>query len=372
MALTQISTAGVKDDAVTAGKIPADAVGSSEIAANAVGSSELADNAVDTAAIADDAVTFGKIQHVAHSTVVGRAAGSTTGTTKAMTAAEVRTILNVADGATNSTTTTINTNADNRVITGSGSADTLNGEANLTYDGDKLIVKSGTHDGGLEVLAANNNQTSRIKIQGKHSGGSERNWFVEVPRGSDILNFFDDSHGSHTQLIDNGNLSIVDGNLAVADGHGIDFSATSDTGGMTSELLDDYEEGTFTPNFNMSGGGASLTYTTQQGSYTKIGNVVTIEIYINVGTVNANGTGSLRIGGLPFNKSSRYGALTIAYLQGLNNVEISNLLVDINSNQIFLYAISQATNNWHTTNLTIAGAFTNNTEIILGGSYLAA
>jgi len=51
MALTQISTAGVKDDAVTAGKIPA----------NAVGSSELADNAVDTAAITNDAVTEPKI-----------------------------------------------------------------------------------------------------------------------------------------------------------------------------------------------------------------------------------------------------------------------------------------------------------------------
>ena len=51
MALTKISTDGVKDDAVTAGKIPA----------NAVGSSELADNAVDTAAIADDAVTQAKL-----------------------------------------------------------------------------------------------------------------------------------------------------------------------------------------------------------------------------------------------------------------------------------------------------------------------
>ena len=61
MALTKISTAGVKDDAVTSGKIPADAIGSSEIAANAVGSSELADNAVDTAAIANNAVTTAKI-----------------------------------------------------------------------------------------------------------------------------------------------------------------------------------------------------------------------------------------------------------------------------------------------------------------------
>ena len=51
MGLTQISTAGVKDDAVTASKVPADAVGASE----------LADNAVDTAAIAADAVTGAKI-----------------------------------------------------------------------------------------------------------------------------------------------------------------------------------------------------------------------------------------------------------------------------------------------------------------------
>ena len=51
MALTQISTAGVKDDAVTSGKIPA----------NAVGASELADNAVDTAAIANNAITGAKI-----------------------------------------------------------------------------------------------------------------------------------------------------------------------------------------------------------------------------------------------------------------------------------------------------------------------
>ena len=41
MALTQISTAGVKDDAVTAGKIPANAVGTSEIANDAVTSTQI-------------------------------------------------------------------------------------------------------------------------------------------------------------------------------------------------------------------------------------------------------------------------------------------------------------------------------------------
>jgi len=52
MALTQISTGGVKDDAVTAGKIPA----------NAIGSSEIADDAVDQGAIADEAVDEARLQ----------------------------------------------------------------------------------------------------------------------------------------------------------------------------------------------------------------------------------------------------------------------------------------------------------------------
>ena len=51
MGLTKVSTDGVKDDAITAGKIPA----------NAVGASELADNSVDSAAISADAVHSGKI-----------------------------------------------------------------------------------------------------------------------------------------------------------------------------------------------------------------------------------------------------------------------------------------------------------------------
>jgi len=70
MALTQISTAGVKDDAVTAGKIPA----------NAVGSSELADNAVDTAAIADDAVTADKIANSINTAIAANTAKNTNAT----------------------------------------------------------------------------------------------------------------------------------------------------------------------------------------------------------------------------------------------------------------------------------------------------
>ena len=84
MALTQISTAGVKDDAVTSGKIPA----------NAVGSSELADNAVDTAAIANNAVTSAKI---ADGTIVGADLASSC-IDNAKLAANAVTSAKIADG----------------------------------------------------------------------------------------------------------------------------------------------------------------------------------------------------------------------------------------------------------------------------------
>ena len=58
----------------------------------------------------------------------------------------------VGDGSalTGITGTTINNNADNRVITGSGTANTLEGEANLTYDGTDLVL-NGSGDNAFQV-----------------------------------------------------------------------------------------------------------------------------------------------------------------------------------------------------------------------------
>jgi len=99
----------------------------------------------------------------------------------------------------------------------------------------------------------------------------------------------------------NGNVTVNDGDLVIGTaGHGIDFSATSDAGGMTNELLDDYEEGTFTP--TCTGQSGSLTLSTAVGNYTKIGNVV----YISYEIVASSGsTGTFpRLGGLPYTSSS--------------------------------------------------------------------
>ena len=98
-----------------------------------------------------------------------------------------------------------------------------------------------------------------------------------------------------------GNLKINDGDLTIAtSGHGIDFSATSDAGGMTNELLDDYEEGTFTPVYQGAAGSITVhAYATQQGRYTKIGNMVYVEGGLQANVSN-DSTGTWDIGGLPF------------------------------------------------------------------------
>ena len=72
-----------------------------------------------------------------------------------------------------------------------------------------------------------------------------------------------------------GDVSVSTGNLVIGtSGKGIDFSATAGTG--TSELLDDYEEGTWTPNFAVNGFSGSASVSASSGTYTKVGRVVTV------------------------------------------------------------------------------------------------
>ena len=100
-----------------------------------------------------------------------------------------------------------------------------------------------------------------------------------------------------------GDQTIVDGNLVIATaGKGIDFSANSQASGMTSELLDWFEKGTWTPSFSTTGTNfTSVTYITQTGRYTRIGDVVYIagSLYTSAATIGS-ASGDLVLAGLPF------------------------------------------------------------------------
>jgi hypothetical protein len=103
-----------------------------------------------------------------------------------------------------------------------------------------------------------------------------------------------------------GDVTISNGNLVIGTaGKGIDFSATANSAGTTSsELLNDYEEGTWSPTIRGSGTAGTYELATDYTTYTKIGRQVTLNGQIKFGTsVTGGGTGYLQILGAPFTKA---------------------------------------------------------------------
>ena len=110
----------------------------------------------------------------------------------------------------------------------------------------------------------------------------------------------------------------VGGATASASGSGISFPATQ-SASSDANTLDDYEEGTFTPNLAFGGGSSGMTYSIQTGSYIKIGRLVFVSINIQL-TALGSSTGSSTITNLPFSAlgGNAYGAgLSLAYSTGM-------------------------------------------------------
>ena len=125
---------------------------------------------------------------------------------------------------------------------------------------------------------------------------------IAIQNGAGYLQVYG-YNGSFVELLamnNTGNLSLKTGNLVIStSGKGIDFSATSGTG--TSELLADYEEGTWTPVFNPGSG--SITTQTCSGTYTKVGRVVVAQFSIVINNVGT-GVGVSSVSGLPFTSAN--------------------------------------------------------------------
>ena len=239
-----LTSSDIADDAVTAAKIATDAVDTAEIAASAVEASELADNAVTLAKMAG--LVRGKIIY-----------GDASGDPAALTVGGANEVL-TSDGTDVSWAaaagTTINNNADNRVITGSGTADTLNGEANLTFDsthmklvnpnaiirwrnyaddGDVDVIQKYGSDDDIYIGYENQNIYFRTNSVGTHRLGINSSGAVDVTgalsKGSGSFKIDHplpskkDTHhlihsfieGPKADLIYRGRVSLVDGSATV-------------------------------------------------------------------------------------------------------------------------------------------------------------
>ena len=97
-----------------------------------------------------------------------------------------------------------------------------------------------------------------------------------------------------------------------ASGSGVTFPATQ-SASSDANTLDDYEEGTWTPSLNPSGGtSVSFSYGSRSAWYTRVGNIVTVGFDLNATITYSSAPSRYRVDGLPFTQSSTsYGSYCV-------------------------------------------------------------
>ena len=252
-----ITSALIADDAVVTAAIADDAITSALIADDAVVSAAIADNAVTTPLINDDAVTLAKMAGLARGKIIY---GDSSGNPAAL-AIGSNTYVLTSDGtdaawaaAATGAVTSYTNSTDNRVITSVDSS-TINGEANLTFDGSVLAVAgnvtaTGTIEPAGDTSASDNAAIGYTSAEGLilTGQGSTSDLTVKndadatvfsIPTGTDDVLFPDDAKamwgdGSDMTVHWDG----TDGHLTVAgtlniDGSGETMATFVDDGAVT-------------------------------------------------------------------------------------------------------------------------------------------
>jgi len=140
-------------------------------------------------------------------------------------------------------------------------------------------------------------QTGVSTMYKQYAGG---HYFYRAASGSGGSNI---SYQEVLSTDTSNNITFTAGNLIQGTaGAGINFTANTPAAGMTSELLNWYEEGTFTPSL-VPGTSGSITLTTAAAKYTRIGRAVTVTGICEVSSVSSP-VGTLLLQGLPFTNSA--------------------------------------------------------------------
>ena len=245
---------------------------------------------------------------------------------------------------------------------------------NPTYDVDLLKTTSGvgatmrvgsTAASGVNNASViiNNGGTGDAALDFKYESAATPRASIYVYRSDQELRF--DTAGSEAARFTS------TGNLKFPSGQGIDFSATANgSGTTTSELLDDYEEGTFTIGFTQTGATITANSSYDTMSYTKVGRICHIFGHIRVNTVSGSGSGNLKITGLPFSIISGVNA-------GRGGLHITYLDISATSTQSLKSAPFQFDEG--TTNLELEVArftsisqYGNGDELMISATYLVA
>jgi hypothetical protein len=291
------------------------------------------------------------------------------GTTKKIS---VNNILSSSPTASGALTVTGLVTAGSATITGDLTVDTSTLKVDSTNN--RVGIGTATPSYPLHVKLDQNAYTfSRIDNQNASSGAyaalmlaaSGNTWGIGIgstAANSNALDFFLDAGGANSVKM---TLNST-GNLVFPSAKGIDFSATADgSGTMTSELLNDYEEGTFTPGITFGGASVGMTGTFN-GRYTKVGRAVTISGLIAL-SAKGTSTGTAVLTGLPFASSNGAGSYTAICLR-YYNTSFSNAFQGYLSQNTSTVTLEQITTGG-TVNVMSDSNFTNSSAMIVNFTY---
>tara|TARA_R100001530_G_scaffold58152_3_gene42235 strand:- start:228 stop:1331 length:1104 start_codon:yes stop_codon:yes gene_type:complete len=366
MALTQVNTDGVKDDAVTQAKVANDAIDLTEIKAGVDGKIISYDASGNPVAIGPG--TDGQVLTSAGAGAEPAFEDAVSEGTQVKSTGEsggTKFLREDGDGTSSwqtvSAGTALTGSTNNQICTVTG-ANAIAGEANLTFDGTNLdlpTVNTWIKGGGHSVVQVD-------ATMSYFYGGSGGAQFRKADNSAPLI-----------EVSDTGNLEITDGDLVIGtSGHGIDFSATTDAnngtygGTKSDELLHDYEYGTWTPTLLFGGGTTGQSYTTQAGRYTKVGNLVTVQCQLNVQSKGSS-TGNITMSGLPW-LSKDYPAMLVILGDGIAYSGNSNFCQLSPSNANHYWAVQQGGDGNSGNFVYLTHAAINNGNYYLSGSYVAA
>ena len=294
-----------------------DTIKSSAVLDGAIATADIADSAVTTAKVANDAITGDKVSNtlvIASQLQTPSVAGS-------------------ADTDTSVSFPGSNIVQMNNGATARHKFHNLNGNSLFEVESSST---GGSGAGGAMIRFKGSNGTpvNIASIDGSMTSGG-------AGAESGILSFFTMNSGTSSEkarIFSNGVMGIPNG---ITLGNGINPAA--------SNLLDDYEEGTWTP--NCATPGVSGSYSVQLGRYIKVGNLV--QCIFNL-TTNGSYTGStssvFQLGGLPFaNKyynGSLYAGGNIGYYFNINtNDAVKQMVYQIPSGSATAFELKGTADN---------------------------
>lgn len=208
------------------------------------------------------------------------------------------------------------------------------------------------------IFAESTSSSDNIGLRMKNG---DRDWYV-LNDASGVLQFYDGTdNATHMRLTNDPYLRLGGG--------GIQFNGDT----AAANALDDYEEGTFTPVFDQSGTAISgVTTDINTGKYTKIGNKVTVQIYLHTTAAGSPTTNALTVGDLPFNAanvSNVHPSVSIGYVAGFVTASPTTGFLQPNTDYIRLF--TTASGDARTNSATMIGSYLgSDTYLILNATYL--